>query len=194
MNQEVLVAISPTNPPDTAESEIFQNPDNKKMVLNLLLHAADISNPCKPWRTCRAWALRVLEEFFAQGDQEKALGIPVQMLNDREKVNRPNSQIGFIEFIVSPLIAAEIKLFPQLADLGDNIVANLGNWDKMWVDEFSPALDEQEKVKARIAKAEANMTEAKYRGMEPDVVQARRTAAMEQGAQGGGGNKRRSAF
>ena len=26
------------------------------------------------------------EEFFAQGDQEKAMGIPVQFLNDRDKV------------------------------------------------------------------------------------------------------------
>ena len=28
------------------------------------------------------------DEFFAQGDKEKELGIPVGMLNDRDKVNR----------------------------------------------------------------------------------------------------------
>merc|ERR1712225_34893 len=105
------------------------------MLLNLLLHAADISNACKPWRVCSAWAYAVLDEFFNQGDKEKQLGITVQMLNDREKVNKPNSQIGFIEFIVSPLIAAEIKIFPALYELGDNIVSNLGNWDKMWVEQ-----------------------------------------------------------
>lgn len=27
---------------------------------------------------------------------EKERGIPVQMLNDREKVNRPNSQVGMM--------------------------------------------------------------------------------------------------
>merc|ERR1719487_1730586 len=142
-----------------------------KLVLNLILHSADVSNPCKSWNACRNWAFRVLEEFFAQGDQEKALNIPVQMLNDREKVNKPNSQIGFIEFIVSPLIAAEVKIFPALAQLGDNIVSNLGNWDKMWVEEYSPAQEEQEKVKGRIAKVAANMTDAKYRGADPEVIQ-----------------------
>ena len=34
-----------------------------------------------------AW--RVLEEFFNQGDEEKSLGLPVGMLNDRDKVNKP---------------------------------------------------------------------------------------------------------
>lgn len=33
---------------------------------------------------------------FLQGDMEKERGIPVQMLNDREKVNRPNSQVGMM--------------------------------------------------------------------------------------------------
>merc|ERR1719161_2456052 len=161
MNQEVLVAISPTNPPDTAESEIFQNPDNKKMVLNLLLHAADISNPCKPWRTCRAWALRVLEEFFAQGDQEKALGIPVQMLNDREKVNRPTSQIGFIEFIVAPFIIGQVKLFPGLYELMENIEMNIKMWEKEWhFSEPSPAEEEKEKTAVRIKKVSDNVAEA----------------------------------
>merc|ERR1719161_2824832 len=161
MNQEVLVAISPTNPPDTAESEIFQNPDNKKMVLNLLLHAADISNPCKPWRTCRAWALRVLEEFFAQGDQEKALGIPVQMLNDREKVNKPNSQIGFIEFIVVPLFTAEVKLFPTLYELSDNLASNCQRWEEIWEAESSPSQAEIEKVRNRVQKIAEKCGDAK---------------------------------
>ena len=38
----------------------------------------------------------MLEEFFIQGDKEKELCIPVQMLDDRDKVNRAFSQIGFI--------------------------------------------------------------------------------------------------
>ena len=31
-------------------------------------------------------------QSIQQGDMEKEKGIPVQMLNDRDKVNRPNSQ------------------------------------------------------------------------------------------------------
>ncbi len=60
----------------------------------LILHAADVSNPFKPFPICRAWAYLVLEEFFCQGDREKQLGLTVQMLNDRNKVKKPLSQIG----------------------------------------------------------------------------------------------------
>lgn len=31
----------------------------------------------------------MLDEFFEQGDEEKRLSLPVGMLNDREKINRP---------------------------------------------------------------------------------------------------------
>ncbi|CAE8613287.1 unnamed protein product, partial [Polarella glacialis] len=78
------------------------------------LHTADIANPMKPWDLCEFLADRCLEEFFAQGDQEKALGIPVQMLNDRDKVNRPNSQVGFIEFVISPLAEKMVIILPEL--------------------------------------------------------------------------------
>merc|ERR1719375_368403 len=40
---------------------------------NLFLHMADVSNPFKPFKDCVAWAWRVLDEFFAQGDEEKKL-------------------------------------------------------------------------------------------------------------------------
>ena len=36
--------------------------------------------------------LPVVHRRVRQGDVEKERGIPVQVLNDREKVNRPNSQ------------------------------------------------------------------------------------------------------
>eukprot|EP00971_Amphidinium_carterae_P220913 4386090-Amphidinium_carterae.2 len=60
----------------------------------------------KPWALCEKLAHLCLDEFFAQGDLEKEAGLPVQMLNDRDKVNRPNSQVGFIEFVITPLVEA----------------------------------------------------------------------------------------
>merc|ERR1719386_226180 len=99
--------------------------DGRMLVLQLFMHAADISNPLKPFPICRAWAWRCLEEFFAQGDQEKQLRIPVQMLNDRDKVNVPNSQLGFIEFVVMPLVTAQTTLFPTLHEFGDNLEDNI---------------------------------------------------------------------
>lgn len=44
-----------------------------------------------------------MEEFFAQGDEEVKLGLPVSPLGDRAKVIPSSSQQGFIEVIVAPL-------------------------------------------------------------------------------------------
>lgn len=46
--------------------------------------------------------------FVSQGDLEKAQNIPVQMLNDRNTVSRPHSQIGFLEFLVAPLFLLQV--------------------------------------------------------------------------------------
>ncbi|CAE8620918.1 unnamed protein product, partial [Polarella glacialis] len=58
---------------------------NKLKWMELFLHLADVSNPLKPFEIGKQWAWRVLEEFFAQGDEEKELGLPIGMLNDRDK-------------------------------------------------------------------------------------------------------------
>lgn len=83
--------------------EFWRQPERSSTLRKLILHSADVSNAFKPFPICRAWAVLVLEEFFAQGDKEKALGMTVQMLNDRNKVKRCQSQIGFLEFVVFPL-------------------------------------------------------------------------------------------
>lgn len=46
--------------------------------------------------------MQLLEEFFRQGDKEKALGLPFSPLCDRNNTLVAESQIGFIEFIVEP--------------------------------------------------------------------------------------------
>ena len=51
---------------------------------------------------CR-WSLRVMEEFFNQGDREKEEGLPITPLCDRGTTSLSASQINFLEFIVVPL-------------------------------------------------------------------------------------------
>ena len=49
------------------------------------------------------WVELLLDEFFAEGDDEKAMGLDVGAMNDREKVVIPKAQVGFINFIIKPL-------------------------------------------------------------------------------------------
>merc|ERR1719401_3034611 len=145
------------------EAEVWNGAEAKTLAINCMLHSADVSNPCRQWLVSHAWAMVVLEEFFAQGDQEKLLGVPVQFLNDRDKLNRPNSQIGFIEFVIAPFFAAQIRLFPKLYEYGDNLAANIGFWEERWVAETSPGPSEEEraKVQARVEKVRLSLEEAK---------------------------------
>ncbi|CAE8640646.1 unnamed protein product, partial [Polarella glacialis] len=46
-------------------------------LLECLVHAADISNPCKPRPIMLQWTNRVVQEFWAQGDEEMRLGVEV---------------------------------------------------------------------------------------------------------------------
>lgn len=117
----------------------------KTMWIELFLHFADVSNPLKPFVICKAWAGRVLDEFFSQGDEEKQLGLPVGMMNDRNKVNRPGSQHGFINFLVAPLVTHTVTLFPRLLELHVQMASNMESWRNLWVDDVKPSAEDIEK-------------------------------------------------
>eukprot|EP00930_Biecheleria_cincta_P027405 TRINITY_DN1925_c0_g1_i1.p1 TRINITY_DN1925_c0_g1~~TRINITY_DN1925_c0_g1_i1.p1 ORF type:complete len:1014 (+),score=171.36 TRINITY_DN1925_c0_g1_i1:36-3077(+) len=129
---------------------------NSMQWLELFLHFSDVSNPLKPFHICRAWAWRVLEEFFDQGDEEKELGIPVGMLNDRTKINRPGSQHGFINFMVAPLVFSTVQLFPSLHPVYSQMAENLESWRQLWVEDAKPSPEEIAKKDADVRKIKNN--------------------------------------
>jgi hypothetical protein len=129
-----------------------------QLMLNTFLHGADVGNPMKPWELCETLGHLCLDEFFAQGDKEKELGIPVQMLNDRDKVSRPNSQVGFIEFVIAPMAEGMVHLFPALDDLADNMGYNGQRWAEIWVEQTKPDEEASAKVRARMAKMAGKMS------------------------------------
>ena len=103
-----------------AKKDIKQ--EDNQQYMNLLIHAADISNPTKPFNIYLKWAKLVLEEFCQQGDKEKALGLVCT--SDRKKVKLNTNQIGFIGYIVEDFVSSFVKIFPSLKFLHDNLVDN----------------------------------------------------------------------
>ncbi|THD24206.1 Phosphodiesterase [Fasciola hepatica] len=93
-------------------------PENvdKTKALSLIVHCADIGHPAKTWSLHEQWTKVLCEEFFRQGDREKELNLPVSPLCDRNTVVVPQSQIGFIDFIVEPS-------FQVLGDMIERIVS-----------------------------------------------------------------------
>ena len=107
------------------------NDDQKWLVMGFLLHIADISNPAKPFLFVK-WADLCLEEFFLQGDHEKEQKLPISPLCDRDTTKRPDSQIGFIKFVIQPAFELVGKLLPRVdKEINPIIQSNL----KYWVEE-----------------------------------------------------------
>ncbi|XP_003791507.1 calcium/calmodulin-dependent 3',5'-cyclic nucleotide phosphodiesterase 1A [Otolemur garnettii] len=88
---------------------------DRAKAMSLILHAADISHPAKPWNLHYRWTMALMEEFFLQGDKEAELGLPFSPLCDRKSTMVAQSQIGFIDFIVEPT-------FSLLTDSTEKIV------------------------------------------------------------------------
>lgn len=73
-------------------------------VMKIILHAADISNPAKPFPIARRWAENITEEFYNQGDRQRSLGMKPSYGHDKfHPVPMPKSQSGFIKALVLPL-------------------------------------------------------------------------------------------
>ncbi|KAK0161144.1 hypothetical protein PV327_009652 [Microctonus hyperodae] len=81
----------------------MQCAEYRHFILQIALKCADISNPCRPWDISRKWSYKVCEEFFRQGDYERHLNLPVTPMCDRLSISIPKIQVGFIEFVVTPL-------------------------------------------------------------------------------------------
>jgi len=75
---------------------------NRNTAMTLVLHCADISHPTKEWELHKKWTDSLMEEFFVQGDKETALSLANSPLCNRDNTLIPESQVGFIDFIITP--------------------------------------------------------------------------------------------
>ncbi|RMX66110.1 hypothetical protein DD238_001154 [Peronospora effusa] len=102
------VALFKTNILSAALDEsavLIKDVGDKKLLLKMILHTCDVSNPAKERKTMLRWTDRVVKEFFIQGDMEKQLGLPVSPFMDRDIIVLKKMQVGFADFIVSPLFS-----------------------------------------------------------------------------------------
>ncbi|KAJ9518779.1 hypothetical protein QJQ45_026059, partial [Haematococcus lacustris] len=103
---------------------------------------------CLPLRlqVNRRWVAALQDEFFAQGDQEKAAGLPVSALMDRDKPGAASaaSQFGWYDFVAIPLFYNFTRVFPQAEPLMSSAMATY-----RWAQEaLGPLASEQEDAAA----------------------------------------------
>ena len=103
----------------------FSGPEERLLLLCLLLHAADVSNPCRPPRAAAAWAERVRAEAAAQATLERARGLPVSPAGvARDEPGQLAATIAFSEFVVAPLLVVLTRARPGFHFFLARLVAN----------------------------------------------------------------------
>ncbi|KAI9981941.1 hypothetical protein PInf_009724 [Phytophthora infestans] len=106
------------------------DPEDDRLVLQMALHAADVSNPTKSLRTYLIWTERIMQEFYQQGDKERKLLLPVSIGYDREHpIPLEKMQAGFMIGIVRPLFLSLSHLpSARLGHCMTQLDANLAHW------------------------------------------------------------------
>ena len=104
--------------------------DEQQLLLNYLIHMADLCHNCKDFSISIVWIKLLSEEFWMQGDKEKEQGLPVSFLCDRNNVDIPSSQIGFLKGFILSSFDCLVDMFPSLQFTIDNAEKNIKQWTK----------------------------------------------------------------
>ena len=105
--------------------------DEQQLLLNYLIHMADLGHNCKKFEISIEWIKLLTEEFWRQGDQERAKGLPISFLCDRQKIDVPASQIGFLRGFILSSFDCLVAIFPELKYTIDNAEDNIRRWTKL---------------------------------------------------------------
>ena len=82
------------------------------LIMETIIHSADISNQAMPWKMARQWAHLVCDEFEIQEQKEAKLGLPITafMKNLHTTKARAKLQVGFITAIMLPWWSAVSRM------------------------------------------------------------------------------------
>mmetsp|Transcript_28454 Transcript_28454/g.66272 ORF Transcript_28454/g.66272 Transcript_28454/m.66272 type:complete len:566 (-) Transcript_28454:39-1736(-) len=117
---------------DTKDDRSRQQKSKKdrRLMMQAFTHMADLGPNCQPWSVHKRLVAALEEEFFNQGDQEAALGIPIMPMMNRSKDSAAKSQNFFLGRMVRPLLDPCNHLIdPEYASrLVKNLENNTGQW------------------------------------------------------------------
>jgi hypothetical protein len=104
--------------------------DVRVLVVNTLLHCADLSNPVRVFDVSRQWAMLLNEEFTNQVAMEEELGLPVSemMKNGHDMTVLAQREINFLDFVVLPCWANFVAFLPSAEQQVQQAHANRQQW------------------------------------------------------------------
>ncbi|KAI7858141.1 hypothetical protein BDC45DRAFT_434195 [Circinella umbellata] len=115
--------------------------EERMLLCSALIKCADISNVTRPFRRAVKWAELLAQEFMCQGDLERKLGMPVQPMNDRDKMVLEDMQIGFIRFVAASLFESVSNVTHEMTFTVESMQQNLKLWETRKKEESSQRKD-----------------------------------------------------
>lgn len=101
------------------------------LLLQMAIKCADLGHLALHWDVHRQWVGRLEEEFFAQGDQERARDIPISFLMDRSKPECSKTQTGFLQFVALPMFRSLVAVVPDSQPVLDTVMVNYKIWEEL---------------------------------------------------------------
>lgn len=110
----------------------WSNQDHRFLVLAISMTASDLSASAKPWDIQVQTVKIIFEEFYQQGDAERAAGRkPIPMMDRHQTDQQAASQVGFLMGICLPCYSLLYSLIPETRPLLDMCQENLSHWKKI---------------------------------------------------------------
>ncbi|XP_071964651.1 probable 3',5'-cyclic phosphodiesterase pde-5 isoform X3 [Antedon mediterranea] len=133
----------------------WEDQSHRNFIKSITMTACDLSASSKPWSIQQQTVKVIFDEFYQQGDEEKAQGQkPIPMM-DRDKAHElPANQVSFIVGICLPCYELLYKLVPGSKPLYDGASKNLQNWSALVAKQRTDQEDKEKKVERKQSIAE----------------------------------------
>eukprot|EP00731_Ephydatia_muelleri_P031043 Em0022g557a len=107
------------------------NPEHHMLMSALIMTSCDLSASCKTWESNKVISDLIYQEFFCQGDLEKALGVTPSEMMDRDRAFIPEQQLQFLDNIAGPVYQLLSRLLPESAEAYHTLLENREKWDQL---------------------------------------------------------------
>eukprot|EP00928_Gymnodinium_smaydae_P006601 TRINITY_DN12341_c0_g1_i1.p1 TRINITY_DN12341_c0_g1~~TRINITY_DN12341_c0_g1_i1.p1 ORF type:complete len:483 (+),score=71.70 TRINITY_DN12341_c0_g1_i1:53-1501(+) len=134
------------------KDEQAMNKKDRRLLLQGFVHLADIGNAFRPWDVYKHLVDRLEGEFFAQGDVERDLGVPITPMMDRRVDSLASGQGFFLGKIVLPLYQLYGHVLEQtfFDSLKDQLEDNKTRWEALVAKEGKKPVHELLKLEAEV--------------------------------------------
>jgi hypothetical protein len=132
------------------------DPKSRLTMMQILIKTADLSTATRSFQTADKFSLNVCEEFFRQGQLDKVQQFVYEPgFNDRDHLDKEQSQIPFYKEVCLPLFELLGKGVPTLGTLSQHLKLNISKWEER----ETQKVEEEQKKAAELAAEEEELRE-----------------------------------